>query len=172
MRQGDGEIISTITDLARPKEEDVRRSITAALWRAGQSLCRRRRASPSHWIGFVLLLGLCVPLTCRAQIDPVKRQLLQFGYNQPLQGHGPLAAYAFYYLNQPQFMRPDLTLRLAVAPTYLDSELGVSHALGPQTDLGLGLAGGGFADSYAEVRAGRFLQSESFDGHMGWRSAR
>jgi hypothetical protein len=130
-----------------------------------------RRASLSHWIGFVLLVGLCVPLTCRAQIDPVKRQLLQFGYNQPLEGHGPLAVYAFYYLNQPQFLRPDLTLRLAVAPTYLDSELGVSHAVGPQTDLGLGLAGGGFADSYAEVRAGRFLQSESFDGHSGKLSA-
>jgi hypothetical protein len=149
------------------KEEDVRRSITAALWRAGHSLYRGRGVSLYPWIGFVLLLGFLVPLTCWAQIDPVKRQLLQFGYNQPIQGHGPLAGYAFYYLNQPQFMRPDLTLRLAVAPTYLDSELGVSHAVGPQTDLGLGLAGGGFADSYAEVRQGRFLQSESFDGHGG-----
>jgi hypothetical protein len=150
-----------------PKEEDVRRSITAALWRAGQSFCRGRRAFPFHWIGFGLLVGFCVPLTCQAQIDPIKRQLLQFGYNQPLQGHGPLAAYAFYYLNQPQFMRPDLTLRLAVAPTYLDSELGVSHAVGRQTDLGLGLAGGGFADGYAEVRAGQFVQGQSFDGHGG-----
>src|SRR5262249_34756121 len=130
-----------------------------------------RCASLSHWIGFVLLLEICVPLTCWAQIDPSKRQLLQFGYNKPLEDHGPLPAHASYYHNQPQFTRPDLTLRLAVAPNYLHSELAVSHAVGPQTDLGVGLAGGGFADSYAEVRAGRFLQSESIDGHSGNLSA-
>jgi hypothetical protein len=54
-----------------------------------------------------------------------------------------MAGYLFYLLNQPDFLRPDLTLRLAVAPTYLDSEVGFTHALGPQTDLALGLSGGG-----------------------------
>jgi hypothetical protein len=97
----------------------------------------------------------------------MKRQLLQFGYNQALEGHAPLAGYAFYYLNQPNFMRPDLTLRLAVAPTYADSEFGFNHALGPQTDLAVGIAGGGFADSYSEIRRGRFLERESFTGHDG-----
>jgi hypothetical protein len=97
----------------------------------------------------------------------VKRDLLQFGYNASFQGHAPLAAYAYYYRNQPEFFHTNLTLRLAIAPTYLDSELGISHALSPHTDLGLGIAGGGFADSYQEVRRGTYEPSESFTGHGG-----
>jgi hypothetical protein len=56
---------------------------------------------------------------------------------------------------------------LAVAPVYLDSELGFSELLGPNTDVGIGLAGGGFANSYSEVRGGRYLREESFTGHGG-----
>lgn len=104
--------------------------------------------------------------TAQAQIDPVKRELLQFGYNQPMEGRGPLAGYAFYYLNLPQFLKTNLTLRLAIAPVYLDSELGISHVF-PNTDIGLGIHGGGFADSYSEIRRGDFLKSESFTGHGG-----
>jgi len=107
----------------------------------------------------------------QAQIDPTKRELIQLGYNLPLQGSGPLSAYAFYYLNIPQFVHTNLTLRLAVAPVYLDSELGIGQALGPQTDLGIGIAGGGFADTYSEVRRGEYLQNESFTGHGGGGSA-
>jgi hypothetical protein len=81
-----------------------------------------------HRTCIFLLLGVFVHLTCQAQIDPMKRQLLQFGYNQALEGHGPLAGYAFYYLNQPNFARPDLTLRLAIAPTYVDGDLSLSGA--------------------------------------------
>jgi hypothetical protein len=114
-----------------------------------------------------LLLGMLVHLTCYAQIDPYQRQLLQFGYNQPIEGHWPMAGYLFYLLNQPDFLRPDLTLRLAVAPTYLDSEFGFNHALGPHTDLALGLSGGGFAYSYNEIRRGKYLIDESFPGHGG-----
>jgi hypothetical protein len=114
-----------------------------------------------------LLLGLLVPLTCSAQIDPYKRQLLQFGYNQPIKGHWPMAGYLFYLLNQPDFLRPDLTLRLAVAPTYVDSEFGFNGALGPHTDVALGVSGGGFADSYNEIRRGKYLIDESFPGHGG-----
>ncbi|HWN94857.1 MAG TPA: hypothetical protein VNT99_07480, partial [Methylomirabilota bacterium] len=102
-----------------------------------------------------------------AQIDPNKRQLLHLGYNASLKGHAPIAAYAFYYWNRPQFYRDDLTLRVAVAPVYLDSELGLSHALGPNTDIGFGVAGGGFADSYNEIRNGKYIPRESFDGHGG-----
>jgi hypothetical protein len=102
-----------------------------------------------------------------AQIDPVKRDLIQLGYNGALEGHAPLSAYAFYYRNDPGFLRTNLTLRLAVAPTYLDSELGIAHALGPNTDLGIGLAGGGFADSYNEIRGGTYIPHESFDGYSG-----
>lgn len=108
---------------------------------------------------------------CLAQIDPTKRELIQLGYNQPLQGRGPISAYAFYYLNLPHFYRTNLTLRLALAPLYMDSELGIAEAIGPQTDLGIGLAGGGFADGYNEVRGGRYLKSESFSGHGGGISA-
>ena len=96
----------------------------------------------------VLLAGGVCPLTAFAQIDPVKRELIEFGYNSALEGHSPLSAYAFYYRNQPGFLRTNLTLRLAVAPTYLDSELGISHVISENTDLGIGVAGGGFADNY------------------------
>ena len=100
------------------------------------------------------------------QIDPTKRELFQFGYNGALQGHSPLAVYAFYYRNQTNFLEhTNLTLRLAVAPTYLDSELGFKGLLSPNTDVGIGLAGGGFADRYSEIRSGKYLPPESFSGH-------
>lgn len=106
-------------------------------------------------------------LPALAQIDPIQRDLLQVGYNAAFEGHAPLSAYAFYYRNQPDFLRTNLTLRLAIAPTYLDSELGIRGALGELTDIGIGMAGGGFADSYNEIRQGKFLPSESFDGYGG-----
>jgi hypothetical protein len=118
---------------------------------------------------FIPVLGLAwwFPLVVSAQIDPVKRDLVQFGYNQPIEGREPLAAYAYYYHNDPDFFRTNLTLRIALAPTYLDSELGLAQALGPQTDLGIGLAGGGFADNYNEIRGGKWIEDESFDGFGG-----
>jgi hypothetical protein len=106
-----------------------------------------------------------IPLMASAQIDPIKRDLIQLGYNTALQGHAPLAGYAFYYHNAPGFLRTNLTLRVALAPVYLDAELGIRSVLGEHTDLGIGLAGGGFADSYSEIRGGKFLQNESFTGH-------
>jgi hypothetical protein len=104
-------------------------------------------------------------LTGFGQIDPVPRQLIQLGYNAAFQGHAPISAYAFYYQNEPNFLRTNLTLRLAVAPTYIDSELGISRVLDQQTDVGIGVAGGGFADSYDEIRGGTFIPKESFVGH-------
>ena len=114
---------------------------------------------------------MLVPVVVSAQIDPVPRSLIQVGYNQPTEGMEPFSGYAFYYLNQPGFLQTNLTLRLALAPTYVDSELGISHALGPDTDLGIGVAGGGFADSYNEIRGGKWIKEESFDGHGGEMSA-
>jgi hypothetical protein len=113
------------------------------------------------------MAGVLATLTAMAQLDPEKRDLIQLGYNQPLQGVGPLGAYAFYYHNQPEFMTTNMSLRLAVAPVYMDSELGFRNALGEHTDLGIGAAGGGFADSYYEMRRGRYFREESFDGHGG-----
>jgi hypothetical protein len=118
--------------------------------------------------GFLVGLTAFAPIlhtSLEAQIDPIDRRLFQIGYAQPLREHGPLAAYAFYYHNQPGFIRTNLTLRLAVAPVYLDSELGIREAIGPHTDLALGLTGGGFADSYNELRRGDFITGESFQGH-------
>src|SRR5688572_21331110 len=116
----------------------------------------------------IISMGLGMScLSALAQIDPDKRQLLHLGYNAPFEGHAPLAAYAFYYLNRPDFYRDDLTLRMAIAPVYFDSELGLAHALGPNTDVGFGLAGGAFADSYNEVRGGKYRPHESFDGYGG-----
>src|SRR5579859_7832708 len=117
---------------------------------------------------------MCAVLLCAggvriafAQIDPTKRELLEFGYDHPLSGGGPTAGYVFLFLNQPDFLRKGSTLRLAVAPVYADSEYGISHALGPKTDLGLGLAGGGFAQGHTEVRQGHYFRDQSFDGHGG-----
>jgi hypothetical protein len=123
-------------------------------------------------IGRALLwLTLSAPIFVSAQIDPVKRDLIQFGYNQAFEGHAPFAGYAFYYHNQPDFLRTNLTLRLAVAPVYLDSEFGFVHGLGPNTDFAIGLAGGGFADSYNEIHGGTYYPSQSFEGSGGEISA-
>jgi hypothetical protein len=115
----------------------------------------------------VVLLDGLNPWLALGQIDPVKRELFQFGYNAALEGHPPLAAYAFYYRNDPGFLKTNLTLRLAVAPTYVDSELGFAQALGENTDVGLGVSGGGYADSYNEIDQGKYLPKQSFDGFGG-----
>jgi hypothetical protein len=112
---------------------------------------------------FALLIFL--PLAAWSQMDPVKRNLVQAGYNQPLEGRAPIAAYAYYYHNEPNFLRTNLTMRLALAPVYLDSELGWVQGLGTLTDFSVGFAGGGLADSYNEMRGGKFIKGESFAGH-------
>lgn len=120
------------------------------------------------WLG-IFILAVCS--NAFGQIDPEKRQLFQLGYNQPIEGRGPISGYAFYYRNDPDFFRTNMTLRLAIAPIYIDSELGFAHALGEQTDFAIGAAGGGFADSYSEVRQGKLIDEESFTGHGGEISA-
>jgi hypothetical protein len=138
-----------------------------------QLWARKGRVIPSrNWCTASLIVASSLSsLTVLAQIDPVKRELIQFGYDGAFEGHPPLSAYAFYYRNQPDFLQTNLTLRLALAPTYLDSELGILGALSPHTDVGIGLAGGGFADSYNEIRGGKLYPSESFDGFSGEVSA-
>jgi len=116
-------------------------------------------------------LILFLPVAAFAQIDPVKRDLIQMGYNQPIEGQSPVSGYAYYYHNQPDFIRTNMTLRVALAPVYLDSELGFINGLGPHTDLAFGAAGGGFADSYNEIHGGSFIKEQSFEGHGGELSA-
>jgi hypothetical protein len=117
------------------------------------------------WVGLVLGGALIGSGPAHAQIDPVQRRVFQAAYALPLKEHGPIAAYGFYYHNQPGFLQTNLTLRLAVVPVYLDAEVGIGEALGAQTDVAIGLSGGGFADSYNEIRRGDYLTEESFDGH-------
>lgn len=112
------------------------------------------------------LLGLGV-LNAIAQVDPIIRNQIQLGYDQSLSGKGPQAAYAYYYLNVPELTRSNLALRMAIAPAYLDSELGIRGVLTPYTDLGIGIAGGAFGDNYYEVRQGRYYKDQSFDGYGG-----
>jgi hypothetical protein len=113
----------------------------------------------------LFLTGCLSPLAASAQVDPIPRDMIQAGYNASFQGHAPLAVYAYYLHNQPHFLQTNLTLRLAIAPTYLDSELGISHVFTEHTDMGIGLAGGGFADTYDEIDKGTFQTKESFTGH-------
>src|SRR5947199_10858371 len=108
------------------------------------------------WFGFLFVFPLFSVFKLHAQIDPETRRLLQIGYNQPLEGQGPIAGYGFYLYNEPHFWATNLTLRAAVAPVYLDIELGFNNLLGPKTDLAIGLAGGGFAKSYSEIPKGVF----------------
>jgi hypothetical protein len=126
---------------------------------------QKRVIWPWRSVTAIIVGSLMLSYSALGQIDPVKRDLLQVGYNASFEGHAPLAAYAYFYHNQPNFFETNLTLRLAIAPTYLDSELGISEILGPHTDLGFGLAGGGFADTYHEIRDGQYDTDESFDGH-------
>ena len=100
------------------------------------------------------------------QVDPKSRNQIQLGYDAPLQDRGPQAIYAYYYLNVPEFRRTNMALRLAIAPVYLDGELGIREVL-PNTDIGIGIAGGLFGDYYYEVRQGHYFRSQSFDGHGG-----
>lgn len=119
-----------------------------------------------RWKPWLAALGAALPAAAIAQIDPVHRRLLQAGFEQPLRNDGPIAAYGYYYHNQPGLLgHTNVTLRAAVAPVYLDSELGFRAALGAGTDAALGVAGGGFADTWNEIREGDFLRDESFTGH-------
>jgi hypothetical protein len=113
----------------------------------------------------LLCLVLAGPL--QAQIDPAPRKLLHLGYNQPLRNDGPHEVYFFYYWNMPDFPEPNQTLRLVFSPTFLSGELGFRGLLGEHTDLAVDVFGGGFYNSYDEVRRGDYIRDESFIGHGG-----
>jgi len=118
---------------------------------------------------FASFCGITASVVCttHAQLDPEPRQLLHLGVTQSLHEDGPQARYLFYYWNKPDFPSTNQVLRLVLAPTYVDGELGLKGVLGENTDLGLGVFGGGFAYSYDEVRRGNYFRDESFDGHGG-----
>jgi hypothetical protein len=113
----------------------------------------------------LIVAGLLMHRAASGQLDPEKREMIQLGVSQALQGASPTEGYAYYYLNEPNYFRTNVTLRLALAPVYLDSETGFVGLLGPHTDFGLGVAGGGFADNYYDFHDGKYFPSESFFGH-------
>jgi hypothetical protein len=112
----------------------------------------------------LLLAVLAAP--ARAQIDDARRFQLEGGYEDGVGSPGPNGAYVFAYLNRPGVLGPGSALRLAVAPVYLDAELGLPNVL-PRTDLGLGFTGGGYAFSQKEVVRGDQRLGESYIGHGG-----
>src|SRR4030095_6129923 len=107
--------------------------------------------------GYLCAMSLGAVWTSYAQLDPEPRQLLHLGVSQSLHNDGPQAHYLFYYWNKPNFPATNQVLRLVIAPTYLDSEYGLKNVLGDNTDLGIGVFGGGFANSYDEVRRGNYF---------------
>lgn len=113
--------------------------------------------------------GLCLfsAVETQAQVDPISRNMIQLGYDQAIDEEGPQAVYAYYYYNNPTLYQSNVTVRAAIAPIYLDSEIGFKGVLTEHTDIGIGLYGGGFGDNYYEVREGDYLKYESFDGHGG-----
>jgi hypothetical protein len=108
---------------------------------------------------------------CGAQIDPEQRSMLQFGYDAPLEGQGPVGVYGFYYYNNPDYFRTNIALRLAINPVYLDGEVGFKQLLSPYTDVGLEINGGGWGDDYYEIRQGEYIKAQSFYGDGGGAAA-
>jgi hypothetical protein len=120
------------------------------------------------WMRILLTsLVVTVPAATQAQLDPYPREFLQLGYSKEIIGQAPISGYAVYYYNTPQLTDTNTALRLAVAPVYLDSELGLKHVFGPNTDVGIGLFGGGYAFNYAEIRNGKWYHEESWSGYGG-----
>ena len=115
----------------------------------------------------IALLATALATGAWAQIDPTRRDLVEFGYDQPLAGHAPVSAYVYYDLSRPRFGDAEHALRLTVSPVYLDGEWDIRSGLGPNTDVGVGINGGGFAYDYDELRGGRWFRDQSFTGHGG-----
>ena len=112
------------------------------------------------------LIGLAAAPVC-AQIDDARRFQLEGGFEQGLGETGPKSPYLFAYLNRPGVYGSSTTLRLALAPVYLDGEVGFTNAFGHYSDAGIGLSGGGYAFGQTEVYRGDEKRGESFIGHGG-----
>lgn len=133
---------------------------------SGTGAARHGRACrfPTACLLFAATLLLLTSQVGFSQIDPYHRNLLQLGYDQPIDSQGPQALYAYYYYNNPEIAGTNTALRLAIAPAYLDGELGFRQLLSPTTDVGIGLYGGAYGDNFYEVRQGNYRRSESFNG--------
>jgi hypothetical protein len=119
-------------------------------------------APSRHLLAGITLLTL-IGFAAQAQIDPAPRQLLNLGVDSSLHDQGPMGAYAFYYWNMPNVPTTNEVLRFAIAPVYIDSDLGFKNLLGDHTDLAVGAFGGLYANNYQEVDAGDWKKDQSFD---------
>jgi len=138
-----------------------------ATGRHSTALPRDAAARFVRTFGYFSGITLTAVWTTHAQLDPEPRQLLHLGVNQSLHEDGPQAHYLFYYWNMLNVPSTNQVLRLILAPTYLDGQLGFKGLLGENTDLVLGAFGGGYAYDYDEVRRGNYYRDESFEGHGG-----
>src|SRR5215510_3397167 len=107
--------------------------------------CRRPRVG---WRCLISVWVFVSGLSGLGQVDPFHRNLLQLGYDQPAGRQGPHGIYAYYYYNDPVFFGTNRALRLAIAPAYLDGEVGFREVLFPYTDVGVGFYGGAYGDNY------------------------
>ena len=117
--------------------------------------------------GWAAALIVLAAAPVRAQIDDARRFQLEGGYEQGLGQPGPKWPYVFAYMNRPAVLGSSATLRLAIAPVYLDAELGIRNAFGRYADAGIGFSGGGYAFGQTEVFRGDEKRGESFTGHGG-----
>lgn len=131
------------------------------------SFWNKRIALLAVVLGAVMFIGL----PAKAQIDPAPRQILHAGVDSSLRGQEPMGAYLFYYWNIPHVIGTNQYLRLAIAPVYVDSELGFKSLISENTDFAVGAFGGMYANSYQEVNAGNWKKDQSFDGNGGGMSA-
>lgn len=142
-------------------------SIPAPLLATGTMRIFRAGWSPATSFALALMAWMSGLQSGVAQVDPYRRNLLQLGWDQPVGGQGPQGVYAYYYYNNPEAVGTNTALRLALAPAYIDGEVGFRQLLSPYTDVGLGFYGGAYGDNYYEVRQGNYRRTESFDGHGG-----
>ncbi len=123
------------------------------------------RTRPRHTGPLALALLLVLARPAAAQPDPEPRANLEVGVEGPLRGESTLAGYAFLLWNRPHFPADDESLRVVIAPTYLESELVRNDWPWGGHAVGLGISGGGFRFGHEEFRRGQHLEGESFWGH-------
>lgn len=115
----------------------------------------------------VLLVLLCVLLMTAegfAEIDPVRRNNLEFAFEGPLRGNGPLGGVGFLLINRPHFPTKDTYLMTVISP-YLYTEITRDKLPAEGHALGLGIGGGFLANDFEQVRNGSYKRQESFRGN-------
>jgi hypothetical protein len=124
-----------------------------------------RPANTLGRLAALVLLSLLAAAPAGAQPDPEERRYLEVGTEIPLKGNAPVAGYAFYLWNRPNYPQEDQYLRIVVAPTYLLTEFVQDHWPFGRHALGIGVNGGGFRYGHEEFRNGSYKDEESFWGH-------